>query len=161
MKFHRSTFNNQHASTMKKRNLIWLWIAAITQYLTAALHSTGFFIEPAPANETEAQLVNLMKTYKMDLGAGFHPSMDSLFTSMSISFTLLCIFGGILNHYLLKKNPEIGLLKGLVMIQTIIFGVLFVTMVFLTFLIPIIFTGLIFLALLISLLSFRRSSLPL
>ena len=143
---------------MKREKHIWLWIATIMQYLTAAFHSTGFFIEATPANDTEAQLIKLMKTHKMDLGAGFHPTMDNLFISMSISFTLLCIFGGILNNYLLKKKPEIGLLKGLVVIQTIIFGLLFVTMLAFTFIIPIIFTGLIFLALLIELVSFRRQA---
>jgi hypothetical protein len=143
---------------MQKRNYTWLWIAAIIQYLTAALHTTGFFIQDPPANETETQLVNLMKTYKMDLGAGFHPSMNNLFVSMSVSFTLLLIFGGILNNYLLKKKPEISLLKGFVTIQTIIFGIVFVIMVIFTFLIPIICTGLIFLALLISLLSLRRQT---
>ncbi len=143
---------------MKKRKNTWLWIAVIIQYLTAAVHSAGLFIEAAPANETEAQLGNLMKTYKMDLGAGFHPSMDNLFTSMSACFTLLCIFGGILNNYLLKRKPENSLLKGIVTIEVIIFGIVFVVMVFFTFLIPIIFTGLIFVALLFSLLSFRNSS---
>ena len=127
------------------------------QYLTAALHSTGLFIEPAPANETEAQLEKLMSTYKMELGAGFHPTMESLFLSMSMSFTLLCIFGGVLNHYLWKRNPEASLLKGIVMIQTIIFGLVFVDMIFFTFLIPIICTGLIFVALLLSLLSIRKN----
>ena len=143
---------------MNKRKHTWLWVATIVQYITAALHSTGFFIEAIPANDTEAQLLKLMKTYKLDLGAGFHPSMDNLFMSMSISFTLLCIFGGILNHFLLKRKPEISLLKGLVVIETIIFGLVFVTMVALTFLIPIICTGLIFLALLGSLLSIRTKA---
>ena len=141
---------------MKKEKFVWLWIAAIMQYLTAAFHSLGFFIQDPPVNETEVQLVNLMKTYRMDLGAGFHPSMDNLFTSMSISFTLLCIFGGILNNYFLKRNPEIGFLKGFLVIETIIFGLDFVTMVCFTFIIPIICTGLIFIALLISLLGLRR-----
>ena len=143
---------------MKKRKHTWLLIAAIIQYVTAAFHSTGFFIEVPPANETEAQLQKLLSTYKLDLGAGFHPTTQSLFLSMSISFTLLCLFGGILNHYLWKRNPESDLLKGIVTIQTILFGLVFVTMIPLTFLIPIIFTGLIFFAQLFSLLSVRKSS---
>ena len=141
---------------MKKRKYTWLLIAAIIQYLTAALHSTGFFIQDPPSNETEVQMEKLMSTYKLDLGAGFHPTMQSLFLSMSISFTLLCLFGGILNHYLWKKNPEGDLLKGIVTIQTILFGLVFVTMIPLTFLIPIICTGLIFFAQLLSLLSVRK-----
>ena len=127
------------------------------QYLTAAVHSAGLFVDAAPANDTEAQLDNLMKTYKMDLGAGFHPSMDNLFLSMSVSFTLFCLFGGILNNYLLKRKSEDSLLKGIVAIETVIFGIDFVIMVFFTFLIPIIFTGLIFITLLCSLISFRKS----
>ena len=141
---------------MKKRRYTWLWIATILQYLTAALHSIGFFVQLPPANETEAQLVKLMSTYQLDMGGGFHPTMDNLFLSMSVCFTLLCLFGGLINNFLLKRKAEDGLLKGMVVIQAIIFGIGFLVMAVFTFIPPIISTGLIFLTLLIWLFSFRK-----
>ena len=142
---------------MNKSKPTWLLVAAILQYLTAALHTSGLFIEQTAANDTEAQLLKLMSEYKLDLGAGFHPSMQNLFTSMSISFSLFIVFGGILDHFLWKRNPEAGLLKGIVSIQTIIFGIVFVTMICLTFIIPIICTGLIFISLLFALVRLRSA----
>jgi hypothetical protein len=142
---------------MKKNKPAWLLIAAIIQYLTAAVHTVGQFLSAAPANDTEAQLDKLMSTYKLELGNGFHPTMDNLFLAMSVSFTLLCVFGGVLDNYLWKRNPETSVLKGIVLIQTIIFGLLFIFMLILTFLIPITFTGLIFLSLLIALLRITKN----
>jgi hypothetical protein len=46
--------------------------------------------------------------------------MSELFLSFSISFTLLFIFGGLINIVLLKSNAGAGLIKGLVGIQTLI-----------------------------------------
>ena len=140
---------------MQKSKPTWLLVAAILQYLTAALHTSGLFVEQTATNHTEAQLLRLMTEYKIDLGGGFHPSMQNLFTSMSISFSLFIVFGGILDHFLWKRNPAADLLKGIVLIQTIIFGIVFVTMICITFLIPIICTGLIFVSLLIALVPIR------
>ena len=142
---------------MQKSKPIWLLVAAIMQYVTAAVHTSGLFIEQTAANDTEAQLLKLMSEYKLELGASFHPSMQNLFTSMSISFSLFIFFGGILDHFLWKRNPEARLLKGIVLIQTMIFGIVFLTMACLTFLIPIICTGLIFLSLLLALVRLRSA----
>jgi len=148
---------NYENKTMQKNKPTWLLIAAILQYLTAALHTSGLSVEQTASNDTEAQLLKLMNEYKIELGAGFHPSMQNLFTSMSISFSLFIVFGGILDHFLWKRNPEAGLLKGIVLIQTMIFGIVFLTMACLTFLIPIICTGLIFLSLLVALVRLRSA----
>jgi hypothetical protein len=96
-----------------------------------------------------------MNSYKAEMGMGFRPTFSNLFLSMSICFTLLCLFGGWLNFYLLRKRVDIRTLKGITMINLVIFGICFVAMVFLTFLPPIILTGLIFISLLISILSFQ------
>ena len=140
---------------MQKSKPTWLLIAAILQYLTTALHTSGLFVEQTASNDTEAQLLKLMNEYKLDLGAGFHPSMQNLFTSMSISFSLFILFGGVLDHFLWKRNSDAGILKGIVLIQTIIFGIVFVTMICITFLIPIVCTGLIFVSLLLALIRLR------
>jgi len=121
----------------------WIRASIITQLLTAAFHSLGFFVKPAPQNDTEKQLFDLVNNYKPDAGMGFHPSFAQLFTGLSISFTLICLFGGLLNGYLKKKNAGVDMWKGILMIEVIIFGALFLAMLFFTFFPPILCTGLI------------------
>jgi len=116
----------------------------VSQLLTAAIHSISYFVKPTAANETEKQFLDLFNNYRTDMGAGFDPSMSELFLCFSISFTLLFIFGGLINIVLLKSNAGAGLIKGLVGIQTLIFGACFAATAALTFLPPIICTGLIF-----------------
>ena len=138
------------SASMKKTKRIWVWIAMIFQFLTAAVHSIGFFVNVPPANPTEAELMKLMSTYRMDLGRGFHPTTENLFLSMSGCFTLLCLFGGLLNLYLLRKMIVGELLKHILFIQVFIYGCCFVAMCFLTFLLPIASTGLIFASLVVA-----------
>jgi hypothetical protein len=123
----------------------WLWATAILQLLTGFIHGLSFFAEQKGENPTEEQLLNLMSTYKMDMGAGFHPTMMTLFLALSSCYTLICIFGGWLNIYLKKKNVSISVMKGIMGINAIIFGICFIVMAFLTFLPPVLLTGLIFL----------------
>ena len=128
----------------------WVWIAMICQFLAALTHAIGLFVSLPPANATEAELTKLMTEYKLNAGGGFHPSMENLFLSLSISFGLLLLFGGLLNLYFLRKKLTGGLLKHLLLIQVFIFGCSFVVMAMLTFLIPIISTGLIFISLVVA-----------
>lgn len=132
---------------MLKEHRFWLKLATFFQLFTFLVHSSNFFVTPEPQNETEKQLLELMTTYKPDMGAGFNPSTDDLFTSMSACFSLFCLFAGLINWYLLKKKPEISIIKGLTTISLIIFGGCFAIMLVFTFLPPIICTGLIFLTL--------------
>lgn len=127
------------------RNLFKL--SAILQLITAAFHALSFFSESLADNDTEKTLFDLMKNYQRDLGMGFKQSTDDLFLSMSICFTLLCLFAGLVNLFLLKKTEDKILLGGLLNINILIFGSLFFAMAFLTFLPPIICTALIFLGL--------------
>jgi hypothetical protein len=129
---------------MFKRFSFWLWSAATFQLLSAAIHSISFFVKSEPANETEKQLDQLTTTYKMDLGAGYHPTMMDLFLSLSFSFLLLCVLAGVLNIYLFRKKIPMNVMKGVVGINAIVFGACFIAMLFLTFLVPIVCTGLIF-----------------
>jgi hypothetical protein len=140
---------------MLKRHTFWLKLAAAFQILTAALHSLSFIMKHEPANETEKQLLDLMYNYKMDDGMGFGPTFQNLFTSMSMAFTLLLLFGGIINIFLLRNKAEIGILKGM---TSILFGICFAVMATLTFLPPIICTGLIFVALLAARLTFPKEA---
>ena len=126
----------------------WIWASVVAQLLTATFHSLSFFVKPTPQNDTEKQLFDLVDNYKPDAGMGFHPSFSELFTGLSISFTLICLFGGLLNWFLAKRNPGAEIWKGMLLIETIIFGALFLAMLFFTFFPPILCTGLIFVFLL-------------
>ena len=135
---------------MKKRKYPWLWVAAVLQLLAATVHSVGLFVQLPAANETEAQMMKLMSTYKMQMGQGFEPTMDNLFLSMSVCFTLLCLLGGLINLMLLRRNADHAVITGIVGIEVLIFGVAVVVMAINTFLLPIASTGLIFTSLLIA-----------
>ena len=146
---------------MFKRYSLWLWIAIVFMLLNAAVHSVTLFIEPAPQNETERQLAQLMATYRNDFGAGFHPTPANLFTALSSCFSLLCLLGGLLNAYLIKKRVGAEIMRGVIAIDLLVFGICFIVMAVFTFLPPIVLTGLIALFLTIALLDvFRASSAP-
>jgi hypothetical protein len=72
-----------------KNHYFWLKTAAILQLITGLMLSLSLLASPQPTNETEKQLLGLMNSYKLELGAGFTPTMSDLMTSFSISFTLL------------------------------------------------------------------------
>jgi len=133
-----------------KKTTTWIKFAIAFQLVKATLHSLSFFNEPLPANESESQLIQLMTTLHFNFGAGFTPTMQDLMNSFSISFSLLLIFGGALNWFLLLKNADPHLFKGVILMQVLIYGLCLVAMYILTFLIPVICIALIFIALLIT-----------
>lgn len=135
---------------MIKKYSFWLKAASVFQILTAALHSVSLVAGIQPTNETEQQLLGLMKTYKLDAGPGFHPTMQDLYNSQSSCFFLLCLLAAISNLYLLRRKVDMATLKGIVNINVLIFGCCFFVMLYLTFLIPIACTGLVFLCLLLT-----------
>ena len=128
----------------------WLKTASIFQFITAAAHSLSFFVKPQPKNETEKQLLDLMASYSMDLGGGFHRSMDDIVMALSACFPLLYILGGLINLYLLSQKPGGRILKGVISINLCIFTIAFALFVIYTFLPPIILSGLVFLFLVIA-----------
>lgn len=133
---------------MLKRYTFWLSAAVIFQLLTAVLHSLSLFVKTEPTNETERQLQTLMTTYRLDAGAGFHPAMSDLFTALSSCFSFVCLLGGLTLGYLLLKHTEPKLMRGIIGINVLIFGAIFIVMAVFTFLPPIVCTGLIFVNLL-------------
>lgn len=145
---------------MFKRHTFWLWTTVVFQLLTAAIHSTSFFVASVPQNETERQLIELMNTYRQDLGAGFQPSTREILTALSSCFTLVYLLGGLSNAFLLRKRAAADILKGIVGINVLIFGACFVIMFFYTFLPPIILTGLVFLFLIVSYFLIQRAPTP-
>ena len=143
---------------MQKRITISVRIAAILQLFTAALHSVSFFVKPQPTNETEKQFLDIMNTYSMDMGVGFSPTFGDLYLSMSISFALLFLFGGIINLSLINLKVDNRILKTILGAGVIIFGIIFIVTVLLTFIMPVVCTGLVFLTLLLSWYITPRSS---
>ena len=134
---------------MLKRYRFWLWLAVVVLLLNALIHSVTLFLQPAPQDETQRQLFNLMATYKQDFGAGFKRSTNELVTALSACLSFLCLLGGLTLAFLLRKQAEVRIMKGVVGIHALVFGICFAVMVVFTFLPPIILTGLIFLSLLL------------
>lgn len=143
---------------IKMKYTTWLTIAAIFQLLSALAHSIGFFVEPVAANDSEKMLLDLMNTYKMDMGAGISRSMNDLFTALSACFTLLYLFAALLNGYLMRSRVNAEVMRGVIILQVSIFGISFALMAYFTFLPPIILTGLVFIFLLMSLISLPGKS---
>lgn len=127
-----------------KKFSFWLWLTVVFQLLTGAIHSISLFVEQAPKNDTEKQMDDIMKHYHIDAGMGFNPTFQHLFTALSSCFTLVYFLGGLLNLYLYKKKIPMDVMKGVMGINLVIFGVSFVLMSFFTFLPPIVCTGLVF-----------------
>ena len=132
---------------MFRRYTFWLWLAVVFQLLNAFAHSLSFFITQVPTNETERQLLELMGTYQLDMGAGFHRTTHQLFTALSACFPLFYLLGALNNIYCLKKKIDVAALRALVAIQVIVFGIAFGVIVVFAFLPPIILSGLVFLSL--------------
>ena len=143
---------------MKKNQKKWVIAAIVFQLLTAAIHSISYFVKPTAANETEKQFLDLFNNYRTDMGAGFSPSTAELFMSFSISFTLIFVFGGLINIALIKTRASQNVLKAIFGIETIIYGGVFVATAALTFLPPIICTALIFSSCLGAYFSIRKNA---
>lgn len=133
---------------MLKSYRFWLWAAVVVLLLNALIHSMTLFVQPVAQNDTERQLLELLVGYKQDFGAGFKRSMKEIFIALSACFSMLCLLGGLTLGYLLRKQADAWIMKGVVCIHTVVFGICFVVMAVFTFLPPIILTGLIFVSLL-------------
>lgn len=134
----------------------WLKTAAIFQFIFMLIHTATLFVSLEPSSETEKQLFTLMDTYKFDLGAGFHRTMGELMFVFSACLSLLLFLAGSLNWYLLHKKVPLDVIKGVIVINLIAFGIFLVLSTFFAFLLPIVLLSLIFLSLLLSLLTARR-----
>ena len=131
-------------------------VAIVLQFLTGLVHALSFLSEPVGTNDQEKMLIDLMNTYRMDLGAGYHRTMGQFFTALSACFTLVYLLGGLINWYLLRQRIDVNVLRGVIVINVAIFGFSFALMVIYTFLPPIVLTGLTFLALCITLLTMPK-----
>lgn len=142
---------------MLKSHTFWLKTASVFQLLTGGVHSIGLFSEMQGQNETEQQMIDLMTGNKMDMGAGFNPTMMDLFLALSSCFTFLNFLGGLNNFFLIGKLSG-AQMKTYLLINVILFGICFAVMLFLTFLPPATLTGLVFLFLVISYLTVPKQN---
>lgn len=141
---------------MNKTAKFFLRLSIFLQFATAGLHSLSFIAEPVYANDTERQLDELMATYKFDMGAGFHRTTMQIFNSISICFELMFIFGALITWFLLSAKAGTHIFKGIITIQTIIFGIATIAIALLAFLPPLVCTGLVFLVLLLARISLKK-----
>lgn len=142
---------------MLKVYTFWLKSAIVLQLLTAGIHALSFLAEQTPENETEKQLLDLMRNYKLNMGAGYSPSTMEMFLALSSCFSLLYLLGGLINLQLVRIRLNQESFKGILNINILVFGVAFVIMYFFTFLPPIILTGLTFLLLVIARITINKS----
>ena len=82
--------------------------------------------------------------------------MKDLFTALSACFSLVCLLGGLTLGFLARKKADVRILKGVVGIHVLVFGICFAVMAVFTFLPPIVLTGLIFISLLMAFLVMPR-----
>jgi hypothetical protein len=142
---------------MIKRYTFWLTAAILFQFVTAILHCLSFFVSPDLNNDTEREIHRLITEYRPEMGAGFHPSFWNLFTALSACYPLLCVLGGMTLGYLLIKQADVDLMRGVILINVVIFAICLVVMAVFTFPLPIVMTALIFLNLLAAYLLIPKS----
>lgn len=143
---------------MLKRFSFWLRGLIIFQLLTAVFHSLSFFIKPEPKDEEQKHFQDLLYGYKEDMGAGITRSFMDIFRSVSVSFTLICLFAALVNWYLKKKQVSNDIWRGFLLIETGIFGILMAVVLKFAFLPPMICTVLIFIFSLGSYLSIKSKA---
>lgn len=107
---------------MLKRYTFWLTAAILFMFLTAAINGIALLFPIGSTDETGRQLVELLTTYKLEAGAGFAPTFYNLFTAYSACFSFLCLFGGLINGWLLLKQTEPSVMRGILAIDLFIFG---------------------------------------
>ena len=131
---------------MLRKFSVWIRAAIVFQLLTTAMHSASFFVQPIATNETEQQLITLVNTYKMNMGNGIFRTYSEIVISLSINLTLLCLFSGVLNIILIRTNAPARIFRSILLLQCIIFSILFIVFMRYAFLPPIVCMGLILFA---------------
>ena len=89
---------------------------AVVLVLLGLMHSLSLFGKPAPANDTERQMMDLMSNYRFNV-MGSMRTMDNFLRGFSISFMVGMLGLGALD--LLLARERTGLLKRVALINTI------------------------------------------
>ena len=129
---------------------------AIVQILTGLVHAMSFLAKPSPQNDEEKQLFTLVENYVFDMGAGFHRTMGDLISVLSAHFSLAFILAGLINWFLATQRAPIEILKGVIGINLLIFGISAILNVLLAFLPPITLTVITFLLVIVTRISLSK-----
>lgn len=135
---------------MAKKYVFWVRAAAMIQLITALFHTLSVFDAPAPQTDAGKQLFYLVNTYRADRGFGFFRTTAEVITGFSSCFTLLCLLGALTSLFLLREKASFRIMKGILSIQCIVFGICFLMIGVFTYLPPLILTGTAFTSLLIA-----------
>lgn len=121
---------------MLSSSSFWHKTGAWLQLITGLIHGTSLFADSQPTNETEKQMVELMRTYIMDMGAGFHRSFEQIFTSISAFMTLSLLFSAAVNFTLIRSELSGKALNNILLINTLYGLAASIVFYFLAFLPP-------------------------
>ena len=132
-----------YRAPMLKRYTFWMTAAACFQLFTSAVHAVSLFVDARPENDTERQMITLISTYRLDMDLGFHPTFANLFTALSSCFSMLFLFAALVNGYLLIKHAGPEIVKGILLINVVVFATCLIVMAVFTFLPPIAMTAIV------------------
>jgi hypothetical protein len=137
---------------MTKRQRTFFRIGAWACIVCSGIHLAGQFApRPAPANEAERTLFDLMTTYRKDWGAGFHRTTMDFVKGFSLTFSLFLLFAGVIAVLLAARPPQDAVLwRRLRLAYAIGMGILLAINVVYFFLPPLVCVAVIFLAFLMA-----------
>jgi hypothetical protein len=128
---------------------------ALVLLLIGAVHSLSFLGRPTPANDTEKQLLELMRGYKF-LMMGSLRSMDNLLRGFSIAFMLGTFGMGFLDIVVLRERAN--LLKNVALVNALWLGAMVAVSLRYFFAAPTVFLVVAFLIFAAAWLSLRKSA---
>jgi len=105
---------------------VWLLVLGL-------VHSLSLMGKPAPANDTERQLLDLMSHYQFNV-MGSMRSMDNFLRGFSISFMLATLVMGAIDLTLRRERPS--LLKRIALVNALWLGAMTVVSVRYFFIVP-------------------------
>jgi len=111
------------------------YAGAVFQLLTCPIHLIGHFSKPAPSNEKEKLLLDLVANYKFDLGGGFIRSFGDLYSGLSLQFSIFILMVGLINVLAIRQVREARFLRSLCWLNAVFMGFLSVN-AFVHFFIP-------------------------
>lgn len=104
--------------------MIFYKIGCYVLILTCFFHLVGHFQEPAPTDDSQKQLLDLMANYQVDIGNGATITMMEIQKGFSLCFSLLFLWSGALSLFLVKQfGSNTAALRKVAIINTIALSV--------------------------------------
>ena len=101
-------------------------LGTYTLLITAIVHLIGHFYKRPPANDQERQLLELMTTYRMNMG-GIHRTVQSILSGFSLTFAALLIYLAALNLAIVWFGPEDRrFVRAITRVNVVMIGILLV-----------------------------------